>query len=266
MRFILSLVFASLLTHAAPLDDAFQRLYNFDFAGANRIVDTYAAQNPADPMVYSVRASSLLFQELDRMHILEAEFFGSDKRVLEKRPQRPDPEIRKRFFAAVNEAQERAKTRLATAPNDVNALFAIAMSTGLTGDYNGLVEKHQWASLTYVKQSTDYAGRVLRIDPNFTDAYLTVGLTEYLVGSLPFFLRWFVHIDGVDPSKQAGEQKLERVAQSGRYLKPFAKILLAVYYLREKQPARSADFLRELTRDFPENPLFRRELAKLQTH
>ena len=86
------------------------------------------------------------------------------------------------------------------------------------------------------------------------------------MGSLPFFLRWFIHIDGVDPSKEAGAKKLELVVQSGRYLKPFAKILLAVYYLREKQPARSADFLRELTRDFPENPLYRRELAKLQTH
>ncbi len=266
MRLILSVVLASVLGHAAPLDDAFQRLYNFDFAGANKIVDAYAEQNPADPMAYSVRASSLVFQELDRMHILEADFFGNDKRVLDKRPQKPDPEIRRRFFAAVNESLERAKTRLAIAPNDVNALFAVAMANGLTADYLGLIEKHQWNSLTYVKQSTDYAGRVLRIDPKFADAYLTVGLTEYLVGSLPFFLRWFIHIDGVDPSKEAGAKKLEGVAQSGRYLKPFAKILLAVYYLREKQPARSADFLRELSRDFPENPLFRRELAKLQTH
>ncbi len=266
LRNLLVVACFSLLAHAAPLDDAFQRLYNFDFAGANRLLDSYAGQNPSDPMVYSVRASSLLFQELDRMNILEGEFFASDKRVLDKHPQKPDPQIRQRFFAAVNESQEKANAKLTSNPNDPNALFAIAMATGLTADYNSLVDKRQWASLSYVKQSTDYAGRVLKVDPKFTDAYLTVGLTEYLVGSLPFFLRWFVHIDGVDPSKEAGEQKLEKVAQSGRYLKPFAKILLAVYYLREKQPGRSAGFMRELVIDFPENPLFRRELTKLQQH
>ena len=72
------------------------------------------------PLAYSVRASSLVFQELDRMHILEADFFGSDRRVLDKRAQHPDPEIRTRFFAAVNESLEKAKTKLATSPNDVN--------------------------------------------------------------------------------------------------------------------------------------------------
>ena len=45
-----------------------------------------------------------------------------------------------------------------------------------------------------------------------------------------------------------------------------ANLNIGILLLRDKQPARSADFLRELTRDFPENPLYRRELAKLQTH
>ncbi len=56
---------------------------------------------------------------------------------------------------------------------------------------------------------------------------------------------------------------MKKVAQSGRYLKPFAKILLSIYYLREDQPAQSRSFLMELGRDYPDNPLFRKELGRL---
>jgi predicted Zn-dependent protease len=83
------------------------------------------------------------------------------------------------------------------------------------------------------------------------------------VGSLPFFLRWFVRIDGVEGSKDQARVKLTRVAESGHYLKPFAQILLAIYYLREKKPAESQKILAELSRQYPENPLYRRELQRI---
>ena len=58
-------------------------------------------------------------------------------------------------------------------------------------------------------------------------------------------------------------QKLERVALKGRYLGPFARILLAIMHLREKQPTQALAVLNNLSRDFPQNPLFRNEARKL---
>ena len=39
-------------------------------------------------------------------------------------------------------------------------------------------------------------------NPEFADAELTGGACEYLLGSMPFFVRWFVRFDGVEGENQ----------------------------------------------------------------
>src|SRR5437764_13946455 len=67
---------------AAAIDCAFNRIYNFDFRGANGILDKLENKDPEFPVTYSVRAAALLFSELHRMRILETEFFRSDDKVI----------------------------------------------------------------------------------------------------------------------------------------------------------------------------------------
>ena len=55
------------------------------------------------------------------------------------------------------------------------------------------------------------------------------------------------------------------MANEGHYLKPFAKILLGIAALREKRPHDAQQFLIELAHDYPQNRLFRKELAKLNS-
>lgn len=240
-----------------------QRLYNFDFAGSNRILDAAAAEDAASPLPQVFRAASLLFEELDRLMILEGEFFADDKRIIEKKKLSADPAIRAAFFDRIEKARQRAQQRLAADGNDTAGLFALSVAAGLVTDYAALIERRQLGSLQYAKESQSYAVKLLRIDPNFTDPYLTTGLTEYLLGSVPFFVRWFVKFEGAEGSKLQAVENLNRVVATGRYFGPFAKILLAIIHLREKRPAESLRLLRELARDYPENPLIRKELGKL---
>jgi hypothetical protein len=53
-------------------------------------------------------------------------------------------------------------------------------------------------------------------------------------------------------------------AEHGHYLAPFARILLAIAYVREKDNPRAMQLLTELRREFPANTLFSREIAHLQ--
>lgn len=245
---------------------AFDRLYNFDFQGTHRILNLYIEAHPEEPLPYAIRASAYLFYELDRMGILESEFFIDDKKIAEKKkPVEPDPNVRKAFMKALDDAQSRADVVLKADPNDHNALFAMCIAQGVTTDYMAFIEKHQFLSLSPAKRSNNYAQRLLRLDPKFYDAYLTAGLSEYLVGSLPFFVKWFVHFDNVNGSKQKGVENLQLVAREGHYLKPFAKILLGIIDLREKRPQETQRLLMELAQEYPGNRLFRSELAKLNT-
>ncbi|MGH9632903.1 MAG: hypothetical protein ACRD7E_31750 [Bryobacteraceae bacterium] len=254
---------ADSITRESPLDRAFDRLYNFDFVEAHRIVDDFISGHSEEPLPYAVRGSILLFQELDRLGILESEFFSSDDRVKAKRKLKADPLVRQRFYSSLEQAEQKARSKLASHPGDADSLFSLSLTSGLTSDYMALIEKKQWSSLSYVKKSHKHAVALLEKHPGFVDAYLTTGVSEYLIGSLPFFLRWFVRFDGVEGDKKVAADKLRKVAEAGRYLRPFAKVLLAIFHLREKKPLKSRQYLSELAVEFPENPLFSRELQKV---
>ena len=267
LRLVALAVFSSALPASTdPIHQAFDRLYNFDFPAAHAILDRRLADLPDDPMVHSVRAAVLLFYELDRLGILEVQFFADDRRITDdKKKLKADPAIRARFFEAAGTARARAESILATRGDDHEALYALCMSQGLVVDYTALVDRKHIASLGLAKRSNACAQRLLRAHPDTHDAYVTVGFTEYLVGSLPFFVRWFVRFENVEGDKQQGIAILHRAAESGRYLGPFAKILLAIGYLREKRPANARRWLAEFSRDYPGNQLVRRELARLET-
>jgi hypothetical protein len=264
LRLCVFVLFATGPLRADLIHDALNRLYNFDFAGAHRILDSHIAAHPADPLGHAIRSSALLFYELHRLKILEAEFFESDKRIAEKKNPEADPKIRQRLFEAIDTAQRLASVRLQANPGDTTALFSFCVTEGVRTDYRAFVERKQLSSLSIAKKAQGYAMELIKRDPTYVDAYLTKGISEYLIGSLPFFIRWFVRFEQTKGSKEEAVENLEKVARSGRYMGPFARILLSIIHLREKRPKQAYEIMKILCRDFPENPLFRTELAKLE--
>jgi hypothetical protein len=264
MALALVLCLPAVAAETNSIDEAVKRMYDFNFPASHEILSRYIEQHPQEPLPYAFRASAYLFYELDRMGILESDFFIDDNRIAEKKKKLdPDPMIRERFLKAVADTESRAEAALKVDPNDRQALFAMSIAQGVSTDYMAFVEKRQIASLSVAKKSNLYAQRLLKLDPKFFDAYLTAGISEYMVGSLPFFIRWFVHFENVDGNKQKALERLQLVSREGRFFRPFSKILLATIALREKRPRDAQTFLTQLTQEYPQNPLFRKELDKL---
>lgn len=254
-----------------PLQRVFARMYDYDFAGAHAMLDERARADPANPLIDSTSAAAYLFGEMDRMKILETDFFLDDKNLVDGhgRNERPDANVKSKLFAAIDRARAKAGARLASDPHDRDALFAMCMGASVTADYTGFVERRQWRGLTLSRETKNYADRLLALDPPVYDAYMNIGALEYVVGSLPFFVRWFVPIDRLVGDKRKGIEDLKMVAQHGRYYGPFARVLLAVVSLRENKLEDARQFLAGLAREFPNNTLMKRELgnvtARLQT-
>jgi tetratricopeptide (TPR) repeat protein len=101
------------------------------------------------------------------------------------------------------------------------------------------------------------------LNPPFYDAYVTLGSTEYLVANLNFIFRLFVRFENIKGNRQKAIENLKLAIDQGRYYQPYAKILLTVVYLREKRVDDALTIMKELERDFPENPLFKKEAALL---
>lgn len=250
-------------TPQTPADVAFQRLYNADFAGAHRVLDDALRQDSSNPLFHSVRAAAYHFSEMDRLRILETDFFMDDDNISSKKKLSPDPNIRIRLFSSIERARSLAQARLATHPDDRDALFAMCMAASVVTDYTGLIERRQWRSVTLASEVNTYAQKLIALRPPVVDAYLHVGAVEYIVGSLPFFVRWFVRIDQIKGQKQLGLEQVKEVATRGRFYAPYAKILLAVACLREKKTREARNWLAEFLRDYPDNPIVRRELENL---
>jgi hypothetical protein len=205
-----------------------------------------------------------LFEECYRQGVLTSEFFLDDKRFLGKIPLKPDPELRAAFFAEDQKAQDLAQARLKTNPEDPNALFAMTLSLGMQANYASLIDKRQLDSLKKIREADKYAKKLLVVEPDAADAYLGLGMANYFIGSLPGAKKFFLSFAGIHGDKKAGIEQLEIAADNGHYLRPFAKILLALSALREKKTEVARTQLRELVAEFPENPLFASELAKLK--
>ena len=76
---------ADLPTGPPLVSEAFNKMYSSDFPGAQNVISRYIAEQPHDPLGYAVRGSAFLFSELDRLGILESEFFESDRRISDSR-------------------------------------------------------------------------------------------------------------------------------------------------------------------------------------
>ncbi len=248
---------------SASLDRGFVRLYDLDFSGAQREFEAWEKLNPEDPMGPVSEAADVLFSEFNRLGALEAQFYESDSVFAARKTYHADPAQRTRFEQQLDRAEQMAKARLAKDGRDLDALFAMTLSNGLRSDFAALIEKRNVASLHFTKEATTYSQQLLAADPTCYDAHLASGVSRYIIGSMSAPVRWLLRMGGVAGDKQGGIAELQTTAAQGHLLAPFARILLAIAYVREKDVTRARELLTGLQREFPHNTLFGLELARL---
>jgi len=245
------------------LESGYRQMYNLDFDGAHQTFGAWEGSHPQDPMGPVSNAAAYLFAEFDRLHILESEFFTDDKKFEHRQRFEPDAKTRSAFEAELTRADQLSDQILSHAPQDAAAMFSKVMVGGLRGDYMALVEKRNLAALSTIKSARALAERLLSQNPSYYDAYLAVGIENYLLGVNPAPVRWLLRLGGAQTDKEEGIAKLRLTAEKGHYLAPYARLLLAVAALRDHNLPQARTLLAGLADEFPHNPLYRRELARL---
>lgn len=257
---------ADLPSAPTPLERGFHLLYDLDFAHAQQEFTGWQQQHGEDPLGPASEAAALLFSELNRLGVLEAQFYTKDSTFNSRPKLSPDPAVRSRFNAVLARTETAARNRLAKDPKDPDALFAMTMASGLRADYAALVEKRNMASLHYTRDAESWANQLLAVDPHCYDAYLAIGISKYIIGSSSAPVRWLLRLGGYEGSKQGGIADLRLTADHGHYLAPFARILLAIAYVRENDKREARQVLTSLQQEFPANPLFPREISRLDSN
>jgi hypothetical protein len=245
------------------LDQGYRALYNLDFDRAEKTFMHWEMHAPRNALGPASRASGYLFQEFERLGVLRSELFTEDENFERRSKPLPDKQVKLRFQQQISAADRLADEMLATNPSSPDSLLAKTLVNGLQADYAALIEKRDGASLSYTKEGRRWAESLLRVDADCYDAYLALGAENYLVSTKPMLVRWIARLGGARGDRERGIQQLSLTAQSGRFLKPFAKLLLAVAALRDHDRGMAQKLLSELQQEFPQNPLYAYELNRL---
>jgi hypothetical protein len=257
-------------THTTPaetgsLEDGFREMYNLNFAAAHKTFECWQQLHPEDPLGPAANAAAYLFGEFERMHILELDLFTETKKLEALDKLSPDPSIKASFDGELAKADGLTKKILADDSKDRDALFAKMLTDGLRGDYAALVQRQKSAGLSYLKSSRSTAEKLIAIDPTYSDAYLALGIENYVLGMKSAPTRFMLRLTGAQTNKDKGIANLKITADKGRYLAPYARLLLAIAALRDQDNTTAIKLLGGLAHDFPQNHLYQTELARLRS-
>ena len=244
------------------LQAGFRLLYEQKFPEARQTFLGWEEEHPDDPFGEAAVAASYLFEEFYRQGVLTSDFF-LDKKLVSGIEGKPDPSRMKDFYGAIDRTREIARSRLRNNPNDPEALFSLTLASGMQADALSILERKQVESLKHIKEADTTAEKLLAQEPGAADAWLALGAAHYIIGCLPGPKRFALWFGGIHGDRKRGMEELSRTASNGRYLKPFAKIMLALAARREKQDNLARNLLCELNEEFPSSPLFAAEYAQV---
>ncbi len=274
LRAILSLAFClSLRASAGPtaewhlVDPLTQRgwehFYNNEFDEAVADFEKEVTTRPDDPEAWNHLAQGVLYLEMDRNGALESQLVTGNNPFLRRAKLEISPEDKTRFLNALAKATSLSQAQLEKDPKNIQALYALSVVQGLRSNYLFLVEKAWVDALKAASSARKFSNKILEIDPTFVDTNIVQGLDNYIVGSLPVYMRALGFVAGVHGDREAGIKELQMVADRGILSKWDARILLAAIYRRERRSQDAIPLVKGLAERFPRNYLFPLELVQM---
>lgn len=249
-------------TNVPELTSGFRMLYIQKFPEGRAQFTAWAEQHPEDPFGQVAIAASYLFEEFYHQGVLTSDFFLNDKTFLNGIEGKPDPERMHGFDTAIDNARKLAAQSLQKNPEDPEALYSLTLAAGMESDADMILRKRHMEALKRLKEANVHAKALLAERPEAADAYIALGSANYIIGSLSVGFRAMLWFGGIHGDKKLGMEQVGKTVESGLYLKPFAKIMLALAARREKQNKLARKLLHELAEEFPESPVYPIEYAK----
>src|SRR6185436_7826096 len=202
-----------------------EALYNLDYEGARKIFKEMAVAFPNYPAGPQFLADTLLIEALYQTRRLQASLYNSDS-FYSQNEDKADPKLVDQFRNYTRQARQMVEARLKQNPSDTEALYFFGAIEGLKASFEETVERRHFAALKDGNDAVDRHRDLIKLDPNYRDAELTIGLYDYTIGALPLPTKIAVGMFGHRGSKKRGLATIERVAREGNWVKEDARTLL----------------------------------------
>jgi len=254
---------------AAPFDqkrfdtmraEGFDALYNLDYEVARRRFRDITTAFPTHPAGYELLAASLWLKTLNESRRLQASLYNNEGFYKEK-DDKVDPKVQAEFRELTRKTKELCEARLKANPKDTDALYYLGAVEGLKAAWGSMVERSFMSAMTNGKDSVGHHRDLIKIDPTYIDAKVTIGMYDYVVGALPPLVKLGATFIGYRGSKKRGIATLEEVARDGRYARDDAKTMLIALLKRERRYREAYNYAAELAAKYPRNYLLKMEAA-----
>ena len=237
----------------------YDALFNLDYAGARSAFEKMVELAPDNPAGAQSFALSLWLEQLNKTWESKSTLYTEETDTKDKT--KVDPNKVAEFKKWTRRAKQLSQARLRKDPRDVEALYFLGAAEGLEAAYSAGVERKYMAALRSGSDAVDHHRKVLELSPTFIDAELTIGLQDYVIGSLSLPVKMVAGTFGVHGSKKRGLSELEQVARDGHSARDVARFVLVDLYKREKRWDDGIATTRDLSTRYPRNYLFKLQLA-----
>ncbi|HTV09936.1 MAG TPA: hypothetical protein VMD97_12915 [Candidatus Aquilonibacter sp.] len=260
---------AQAAAHTDPLNldplvrQGYDRFYNLDFDAALKDFNQVAQQHPQDPIAWDYILVVTIFRELYQQDLLDTTYYAHDSFLFNKREINISKQTRDQINGLTDKVISMCNARLSQNPNDKNALFARGYAKGMHAAFITLADHAFAAAARQGLQARSDSEAVLKIDPQYADAEMAVGIQQYAVASLPRFLRFVVGVFGVGGSKARGIALLRDAAQHGTITSVESRTALSLFLRHDGRYTEALQVEHSLADQYPHDYLFVLEVANL---
>ena len=256
-------------THADPLiydptvREGVNRFYNLDYDGSLTSFEVAMRAHPQEPLAYALALMVLIFRELYHQDLLDTTYYAHDSFLTTQRHVDIPEATRQRIESLLSQVQSLSDERLKVNHDDKNALFARGYARGLHAAFITLADHAFFSAARQGLAARNDSEAVLRIDPDYADADMAIGIQQFAVASLPRFVRLAVGIAGVGGSKEKGLDLVREAAEKGVVTNVESRTTLSLFLRHDGRYQEALTVEHGLAQEFPRDYLFRLEEANL---
>jgi tetratricopeptide (TPR) repeat protein len=255
--------------HTNPLNldptvrDGYERFYILDFDGALSRFQSVLKAHPNDPMAYGYVQMATVFRELYHQDLLDTTYYAHDSFLTSKRSVSVPAATLQRIEFLTNTGIRLCDDRIKANPNDKDAYFARGYLRGIHAAFITLVDHSFVSAARQGYASRNDSEQVLKIDPDYADAKMAIGIQQFAVASLPRWVRMVVGIVGVGGNKERGLEMLRESAAHGVVTAVESRTVLSLFLRHDARYPEALVVQHGLAQQFPHDYLYRLEEANL---
>ena len=246
-----------------------EAMYNLDSATAVAKFEEIRKRAPSHPAGDLYLATTLWLGHLNKTRRLQTGLYGSGSSFYagagaskeDAEGDAVDPGLDRAFRERMAQAKTKALALVAKNKNDADALYYLGSYYGVMAGYEASTARKFFSAMRNGSRCVDAHEKVLKLKPDYYDAYLSIGVYDYIVGNLPFSYKFLASMVGVRGNKKRGITRLQTIIEKNAATADDARILLVAIYRNEKRYDDALSLLEQLSSKYPNSYLLKLERA-----